>query len=172
MATESQVVLYRHRASVRRHPGPNPKLRICGRRSQRKTRLVWRDQAYTVVGPRAEGLDPKVGHRAQLKAVVEVEGEAPLDAVESVGPNGQAHGSGGRETSASNPDDPEMQSSVLHLLRSEGTEDGFDGFACLSGLRGFGRPAADVTEPSLNGGGGGELREGVDISGRKEDSKR
>ncbi|KAL8190674.1 UNVERIFIED_CONTAM: hypothetical protein K2H54_058706 [Gekko kuhli] len=60
----------------------------------------------------------------------------------------------------------------LDLLRSEGVEDGFDGFEGLSGLRGLERPAAETTEPSLNGGGGGEFRDGVDIAGRREDSRR
>ncbi|KAL8206791.1 UNVERIFIED_CONTAM: hypothetical protein K2H54_025581 [Gekko kuhli] len=229
MATESQVVPYRHRASVPRHQGPNPKPRIRGRRNQQKIRSVSIGQAYTTVGRHAEWLDQKMGHPVQLKVAGEAEEEVPLD-VESDGPVGLAHGFEGMETSASNPDDLEMRSSVSHrgwdrssdggaddserglgvrvgvevgveaepncfgrfgvgevdfdsdgllgplagldLLRSEGAEDSFDGFEGLSGLRGFGRPAAETTEPSLNGGGGGEFRDGVDISGRREDSRR
>ncbi|KAL8183862.1 UNVERIFIED_CONTAM: hypothetical protein K2H54_054743 [Gekko kuhli] len=41
----------------------------------------------------------------------------------------------------------------LDLLRSEGAEEVFGAFAVLSGLCGFGAPAADETESSLNGGG-------------------
>ncbi|KAL8182962.1 UNVERIFIED_CONTAM: hypothetical protein K2H54_009753 [Gekko kuhli] len=121
MVTESQVALYRHRVSVPRHQGPNPKLRIRGHRSQRKIRLVSTGQAYTTVGPRAEGLDPKVGHRVQLKVVGEAEEEAPLDAVESGGPVGVAHGFKGMEKSAPNPDDLERRSSVSHRCMVKAT---------------------------------------------------
>ncbi|KAL8191491.1 UNVERIFIED_CONTAM: hypothetical protein K2H54_073926, partial [Gekko kuhli] len=98
-------------------------------------------QAYTKVGPCAEGLDPTVGHRVQLKAVGEVEEEVPLDAMESVGPVGQAHGSeGGRETSASNPDDPERRSSVSHRCMVKATSNpastvGIDGHVRVVGSR-------------------------------------
>ncbi|KAL8221577.1 UNVERIFIED_CONTAM: hypothetical protein K2H54_070209 [Gekko kuhli] len=115
-----------------------------------------------MVGPRAEGLDPKVGRRAQLKAVVEVEEEVPLDAMESVGPVGQAHGSEGRETSASNPDDLERRSSVSHRCMVKATSNpastvGIDGHVRVVGWDRSSEGGADDSERGLG------VRVGVEV---------
>ncbi|KAL8190508.1 UNVERIFIED_CONTAM: hypothetical protein K2H54_055150 [Gekko kuhli] len=62
----------------------------------------------------AEESDRKEGHRVQPKEAGEVEEESPPSVAERVGPNGQGHGSEGRETSSSDPDDPERRNSVSH----------------------------------------------------------
>ncbi|KAL8220594.1 UNVERIFIED_CONTAM: hypothetical protein K2H54_050206 [Gekko kuhli] len=100
------------------HQGPNPKPRIRGRRSQQKIRSV------SIV---------------QLKVAGEAEEEVPLDE-ESDGPVGLAHGFEGMETSASNPDDLEMQSSVSHRYMVKATSNpastvGIDGHERVAGSR-------------------------------------
>ncbi|KAL8212470.1 UNVERIFIED_CONTAM: hypothetical protein K2H54_047761 [Gekko kuhli] len=63
-----------------------------------------------------------------------------LERSENVGPDGQAHGSEGRETLASNPDDPERRSSVsrrymVKAISNPASTVGIDGYVRGAGSR-------------------------------------